>query len=122
MTDRLFIVVIDGDKSMCKALVRLLRTAQMHVETYASNDEFLLSMDGYTPDCLIMNIQTPGITGAELRDRLASLGRFIPVVYITATNGVDATRRATGDEVLHKPFDDMVLLQAIDRAIEAKPR
>jgi FixJ family two-component response regulator len=122
MTDRLFIVVIDGDKSMCKALVRLLRSAQMDVETYASSDDFLLAIDGHTPDCLVLSIQTPGISGTVLRDRLASLGRFIPVVYITAANGVDVARRADGDEVLHKPFDEQVLLEALDRAIQANPR
>ena len=47
MSDRPFIVVIDGDGSMRKALTRLLRAAQMGVETYASCDEFLLSLDGH---------------------------------------------------------------------------
>ena len=122
MTDRLLIVVIDGDKSMCKALSRLLRTAQMDVSTYASSDEFLTSIDGDKPDCMIMNIQSSGITGTTLRDRLAGMGRFIPVVYITAANGVDVASRANGDEVLHKPFDEQLLLEAIDRAILGRPR
>jgi len=122
MTDRLFIVVIDDDKSMCKALERLLRTAQMDVGTYASSDDFLLGIDGRKPDCMILNIQTQGITGTALRDRLASLGRYIPVVYITAANGVDVVRRADGDEVLHKPFDEQVLLEAIDDAIQRRER
>lgn len=116
--DRLFIVAIDGDSSMCKALGRLLRTAQMDVETYASSDEFLRSVDGREPDCLVLDIQMPGITGTGLRDRLAAMGRPIPVVFITAANGVEVTHRATGVEVLHKPFDGKVLLEAIGRAID----
>ena len=120
MSDRLFIVVIDGDRSIRKALTRLLRTAQMGVETYASSDEFLLSLDGHDPDCLILDSEMPGITGTALRDRLAGLGHPIPVVCITAANGVDVARRATGAEVLHKPFDDKTLLDAIGRAIRKR--
>ena len=120
MTDRLYIVVIDGDKSMCKALARLLRTAQMDVETYASSNDFLHVIEDRTPDCLILSLQTPGITGTALRDRLSTMQHFIPVVYITAANGVDVARPANGDEVLHKPFDEQVLLEAIDRAIQGR--
>ena len=120
MSDRLFIVVIDGDRSMRKALTRLLRTAQMGVKTYATSDEFLLSLDGRDPDCLILDSEMPGITGTALRDRLAGMGHPIPVVCITAANGLGVARHATGDEVLHKPFDDKSLLDAIDRAIRKR--
>ena len=120
MSHRLFIVVIDGDSSMRKALTRLLRTAQMGVETYASTDEFLRSLDGRDPDCLILDAEMPGITGTALRDRLVGMGHPIPVVCITAANGVDVTRHATGAEVLHKPFDDKSLLDAIGRAIRKR--
>ncbi|HZM16762.1 MAG TPA: response regulator [Candidatus Krumholzibacteria bacterium] len=117
MSDRPIIVVIDGDTSIRRALTRLLRTAQMGVETYASSEEFLLRLDGRDPDCLVLDSDMPGITGTELRDRLAEMGHPIPVVCITATNGVDLTRRTTGPEVLHKPFNDKTLLDAIGRAI-----
>jgi FixJ family two-component response regulator len=48
------------------------------------------------------------------------MGHRIPVVFITAANGVDMTQRATGVEVLHKSFDDRVLLEAIGRAIQGR--
>ena len=121
MTDRLSIVVIDGDRSVCKALERLLRTAQMDVATYPSTDEFLLSIDGHDPDCLVLDIHMPGITGMALRDRLAGMGHPIPVVFITTANGVEAARGATGGlDVLNKPFDEKVLLEAIGRAIQGR--
>lgn len=120
MSDQLFIVVIDGDSSLRKALARLLRTAEMGVATYSSGDEYLLSVDGRKPDCLILDIQMPGITGTALRDRLTEMGHSTPAVFMTALNGVALTQRATGVEVLHKPFDDKVLLAAIGRAIQGR--
>lgn len=121
MTDRRFIVVVDDDKSVCKALERLLRTAQMDVETYSSVDKFLLRIDGREPDCLVLDIRMPEVTGTERRERLGRMGSRIPVV-ITTTNGVEPARHAAGgiQDVLHKPFDDLALLDAIDRAIDGQ--
>ena len=119
MTDRRFIIVIDGDKSVCRALVRLLHAAQMDVETYSSSDKFRLATGDRRPDCLVLDLPTQGITAMELRDQLAKMGGGFPVVFTTTVNGVDLAHRATGgvEAVLHKPFEDKALLDAIQRAI-----
>ena len=75
MTDRRFIVVIDKDKSVCRALERLLRIEQMDVETYPSSDKFHFGVGGRRPDCLILDLPVQGITAIELRDRLAVRAR-----------------------------------------------
>jgi FixJ family two-component response regulator len=122
MTDRRFIVVVDGDRSVCRALERLLRTAQMDVQTYPSSDEFQPAVDSRRPDCLVLDLPTRGFTDTELCDRLAKMGGGIPVVFTTTANGVDTARRATGgvEEVLHKPFDDKTLLDAINHAVRGR--
>jgi FixJ family two-component response regulator len=122
MTARRFIVVIDGDKSVCKALQRLLRTAQMDVETYSSSDKFLLAIDGRQPDCLVLDLPVQGITVTRLHDQTAKIGGSIPVVFTTTANGVDTAHLATGgaEDVLHKPFHDKALLDAIHRAIQGR--
>jgi FixJ family two-component response regulator len=119
MTDRRFIVVIDGDRSVSKALERLLHTAQMDVKSYESSYEFGLVIDSRKPDCLVVDIE-PGITGVALRAQL-EIGRSIPLILTTAANGVEAAHFAThGVEVLHKPFNEQALLEAIDRAIQRR--
>jgi FixJ family two-component response regulator len=122
MTDRHFIVVIDGDRSVCKALERLLQTAQMEVESYSSSDKFHLAVDGRRPDCLVLELPIQGTTDRELRSQLAKLGVGIPVVFTTTANGVETAHRATGgvEDVLHKPFHDKTLLDAIHRAIQGR--
>ena len=119
MSERLFIVVIDDDSSVCRALRRLLQSAQMDVETYPSGDSFLRAIDGRRPDCLVLDIRMPGLTGPELRDRLHDLGHRIPVVFITAHAEELAPQHGVGTaEVLHKPFRSEVLLAAIGRAVQ----
>jgi FixJ family two-component response regulator len=111
-----FVVVVDDDPSVRKALERLLRTAQMDVATYSSGDKFLLSLPHREPDCLVLDVRMPGMTGPDLRDRLVAMGRPIPIVFITAhAEDAAAEAGATGERAttLHKPFDDEALIAAI---------
>lgn len=122
MSVRRFIVVIDGDKSVCRALERLLRTARMDVQTYSSSERFLLAVDGRRPDCLVLELPVQGTTGTELCHQLANVAGGIPIVFTTTANGVDLAHRATGgvEDILHKPFDDQALLDAINRAVQGR--
>jgi len=122
MSERFFIVVVDDDPSVCKALRRLLRAAHMDVETYPSSQSFLLAIDGRRPDCLVLDVRMPGLTGPELRDRLLELGYRFPVVFITAHAEELAFEAAVVGrvaEVLRKPFRDEALLAAIGRAVQS---
>ncbi len=92
----------------------------MDVETHASGDEFLHSQNGREPDCLILDIRMPGMTGPELRQQLTAQGHRIPIVFITAHAEEIAEASAAADrvEILHKPFDGQRLVDAIQRAIK----
>jgi FixJ family two-component response regulator len=119
--DHLFIVVIDDDQSVCKALRRLLRAAQMEVETYSSGETFLDIVPPRDPDCLILDVRMPGLTGPDLRDRLQEMGRRIPIVFITAHSEDVVSERGLeggGADVLRKPFGDRELMDAIASAVQ----
>ena len=119
MNHTIFTIVVDDDPSVCRALRRLLRSAGMEVETYSSGENFLAAGLPREPDCLILDIRMPGMTGPELRDRLQALGRHLPIVFITA-HAEDEEMAAGGSAiVLHKPFDDHTLLAAIERTTGA---
>lgn len=113
-----FIVVVDDDPSVCKALQRLLRSVHMDVRTHPSAEHFLRDLDLREPDCLIVDIRMTGLTGFELHDRLDAMGRHIPTVFITAhAEELHDGGAGEGPEILHKPFDDKSLLAAIRRAM-----
>ena len=119
MKPQLLIVVIDDDASVRKALLRLLKSSQMGPETFASGDEFLNTARLREPDCLILDVRMPGMTGPELRARLGAAGRAIPTVFITGY-AEDERDLADGEvEVLRKPFGVETLLSAIERAVAA---
>jgi FixJ family two-component response regulator len=116
---RLLTVVIDDDPSVRKALLRLLRSAQMEVEAFASGDQFLVTSRLREPDCLVLDVRMPGMTGPELRARLTAAGRPIPIVFITGYAEDEKDLNDGEIEVLRKPFGEEVLLTAIERAVRA---
>jgi FixJ family two-component response regulator len=121
VSTRLFLVVIDDDPSVRRALHRLLRSSDMEVASFASGESFLEASFPREPDCLVLDVRMPGMTGPQLRDRLTTLGREISVVFITGHAEDVETDAADPSEILRKPFNDQQLLDAIHRAILSKP-
>ncbi|PYL51506.1 MAG: response regulator, partial [Verrucomicrobia bacterium] len=51
-----FIAVVDDEEPVRKALMRLMRSAGLSVETFASGAEFLKSVDIRLPDCAVLDL------------------------------------------------------------------
>jgi CheY-like chemotaxis protein len=71
-------------------------------------------------DCLVLDIRLDGMSGLELEEVLAAAGSTVPVVVMTAHDDPstrERARRAGAVDYLRKPFDDELLIGAINRAI-----
>ena len=114
-----WIAIVDDDPSVLKALARLLRSRALEVRTYTSAREFLAVLPVGLPECLIVDLQMPEMTGLELQRQLARSGIRIPTIVITAHNEPGARERcesAGAAAFLSKPLQDTSLLDAIDDA------
>jgi FixJ family two-component response regulator len=60
------IAVVDDDASVRKALARLLSASSFDIETYGSARDFLKSLKAGTPDCLVVDLHMPELTGFDL--------------------------------------------------------
>jgi FixJ family two-component response regulator len=110
------ISIVDDDEWVRDALRVLMKSVGVTAETFASAEEFLNSgrMDG--TDCVIADVQMPGMSGPELHRQLAAAGKSIPVILITAYPDEDARARALGAGVsgyFIKPVDDNDLVQCL---------
>ena len=118
------IAVVDDEEPIRKALKRLLRSAGMDVETFPSGAKFLESLSTRWPDCVVLDLHMPAVSGFEVQARLTESGVTVPVVIITGHDS-DETRHLalTGMPVayLRKPIDDQVLLDAIEVALSHNP-
>lgn len=119
------IAVVDDDVSVRKSLDRLIRSAGLEVRVFATAEEFLNSPHTRNADCLILDIQLPGMSGTELF-RYLSINKYkVPVIFITA-HGSDerANSEAASDwtvAYLIKPFSGDELLDAVNAALKWKP-
>jgi FixJ family two-component response regulator len=95
----------------------------MDAEIFSSGQQFLdlvEAMPSFHPDCLVLDVQMPGMNGLELQDRLAMTGQTIPVIFITAHDEVGVRERALGAGALaflRKPFDDELLVRTLRAAL-----
>jgi FixJ family two-component response regulator len=120
MSARHRIAVVDDDNSVRKALRRLLRSAELDAETYGCGSEFLKALPTSVPDCVVLDLQMPEMSGLELQQHLRSRGLSLPVVIVTGHDepGLQARCLEAGaNGYLRKPIDSRALVEAISRAI-----
>ena len=122
MTDPHSIVfVVDDDDSLRDALKRLIRSVGLHVELFASAEEFLQRKQPDAPACLILDIRLRGISGLDFQRKLAEANIPIPIIFITGHGDIAMSVRAMkagAVEFLTKPFRDQDLLDAIQVGLE----
>ena len=115
------VYIVDDDESFRAALERLMRSAGLTAQTFASAQEFLDSDISCDDDsCLITDVQMPGKTGLELQRELRETGKEFPVIFVTAHDTDEArsqTKKAGAVGYFRKPVDDQALLDAIRWAV-----
>jgi FixJ family two-component response regulator len=121
----LFIAVVDDEVPVRVALRRLLRLAEYEVIAFGSGEEFLGSLAERHPDCVILDVHMPGLSGFDVQARLRAAHIDIPAVFITASDDISlghAVFEAGGVKLLRKPFSNDALLEAVMAALRSKGR
>jgi FixJ family two-component response regulator len=114
------IAIIDDDESVRHSLRHLLRSADFNPLAFASAEEYLGVCGDTRPDCLIVDVNLPGMSGVELLCRLASSSKATPAILITARDDratLERIERASSVPLLRKPFGDEELFDAISTAL-----
>src|SRR6266850_900249 len=119
------VFVIDDDQSVREALVSLIRSVGLRVETFPTAEEFLQSGRFDVPGCLVLEVRLPGLSGLDLQREMADADINTPIVFITGYGDIPMTVRAMkagAVEFLTKPFRDQDLLDAIQQALDRDRR
>jgi FixJ family two-component response regulator len=115
------VFVVDDDVSVRESLELLIRCEGWQPEIFASAQEFLDCPRVLVPNCLVLDVSLPGLTGLDLQRLIAGERTDMPIIFITGHGDVPMTvqaMKAGAVEFLTKPFNDDVLLTAIRAALE----
>jgi FixJ family two-component response regulator len=117
------ISIIDDDPSVREATQSLIRSLGYAAEAFSSAEEYLRSDRVRQSACVITDLNMPGMSGADLQDRLIAQGYQIPMIFVTAYFEEPARDRvmdAGAFGFLRKPFSDESLIECLDKALGAR--
>ncbi len=117
------IAVVEDDARVRVALERLLGLSGYLVRSFACGEDFLARGQDRQPDCLVLDLNLPGISGLEVQARLAGAAPSLPMVVITGQDSSARRARALAagaSAYLCKPIDREDLTRAIEHAIKTK--
>jgi FixJ family two-component response regulator len=115
------VFVVDDDAQTRDALKNLMRSVGLHVEVFASAQDFLRSKRPDVPACLVLDVRLRGLSGLDLQKRMAEAKIEVPIIFITGYGDIPMTvqaMKAGAVEFLTKPFRNQELLDAIQQALE----
>lgn len=114
------VIVVDDDASVRSSLSRLLRSAGMEYIVFSSGEDLIQSQKVDDADCLIVDVQMPGIRGLELQAICAKQKPALPIIMMSAFSEDDAESSAMAAGAiafLHKPFDAAALIALLQSVV-----
>jgi len=115
------ISIIDDDASVREATARLIRSLGYRAATFSCAEDYLQSDRLRDSCCLITDLNMPGMSGADLQDRLIAGGHRTPMIFMTAYFEDKARERvlnAGASGFLRKPFADETLVACLEKALK----
>ena len=106
------LAIVDDDASVRESLHQLLRAADFQAITFGSAEAFLDASEKPRLDCLILDVNLPGMSGVALARYLIAAGNTTPIILITARDDpatLELVRRAGPIPLLRKPFSEKAL-------------
>jgi len=119
--DQPTVFVIDDDVSVREAIEGMVRSVGLRAQTFAFTKDFLQTPLPDGPNCLVLDVRLPGVSGLDFQHELSKADIRIPIVFITGFGDIPMSVRAMkagAVEFLTKPFRDQDLLDAIQHALE----
>jgi len=96
----------------------------MEADTFTSGQAFIeliQAKPSLQVDCVVLDVQMPGVNGLQVQERLAKNGHHFPVIFITAHDDAVVREQALTAGALaflRKPFNDELLIKMLGAALK----
>jgi two-component system response regulator FixJ len=114
------VFLVEDDAAIAQAIQWLLKTVGLNCEWFQNAEEYLKVYNPVRQGCLVIDVRMPGMSGLELQEQLNQRNNPIPIIIITGHGDIPMAVRAmrAGAFVfITKPFNDQVLLEEIQKAV-----
>ncbi|MCW8918663.1 MAG: response regulator transcription factor [Gammaproteobacteria bacterium] len=121
MSDGATVFIVDDDAAVRDSLAFLMQSVGLPARCFDSAVDFLQAAPPPAAGCLLLDIRMPGMSGLELQGVLEERGIRLPLIFISGHADVPMAVRALkagAFDFVEKPFNDQLLLDAVQRAIE----
>ncbi|CAM5551275.1 DNA-binding response regulator [Streptomyces purpurascens] len=105
--EKVRLLVVDDDPPIADLVATVARYEGWDAVTAYTGEDALKRAAEFHPDIVVLDLMLPGVDGFGVLDRLRASGTMVPVVFLTARDGVaDRVAGLTrgGDDYLVKPF------------------
>jgi two-component system, sensor histidine kinase and response regulator len=128
MTSKVLVgtVLVVDDNAENRALAKAtLEDEGIDVVLAPNGEQGLAAFTRAPPDCILLDIKMPGITGIEVCERIRAMpgGDRVPIIFVTAQRDVETFDRALlagGDDFITKPFRPPELVVRIQTAMRLR--
>ncbi|MBU1225245.1 MAG: response regulator [Gammaproteobacteria bacterium] len=107
------ILVVDDDRRIVKTTCDILKIKGHEAIAAYTGEEGVDTVKRERPDCVLMDIKMPGISGVEAMKQMRSVIPDLPIVLVSAyatEDTVTEAERAGAYAVMSKPLDFQVIL------------
>ena len=121
MEEKKVILSIDDNVSQLK-MFELILTPQYDVRIVKSASDAMNFLNNYHADLILLDIEMPNISGFEFFGDIRKIPSHltVPVIIISGNTGEDffnKAKRSGAFDVLTKPVEKEVLVEAIEKAL-----
>ena len=115
------ILIVEDHPTMRDAMRLVLEEDGHDVEEASDGETGLAAVRAHPPDVVLLDLNIPAMSGAEVLDALRSdpVTADVLVVVVTATGEEGRARSLAqgADDYITKPFSPLALLRTVERAL-----
>ncbi|MBA2918280.1 response regulator [Sphingomonas sp. MAH-20] len=113
------VYVVDDESEVRRSLGFFLKAADFLPRPYLNGADFLSDASELSPGCVLLDLRMGEIDGLKVIERLEGRMRRLPVILMTGHGDIGTAVRAMklgAVDFLEKPFEEPVLVEALERA------
>jgi FixJ family two-component response regulator len=110
------VFIVDDDYAVRDCLGLIIETSGFVYQSFESAERFLQAYSQSMHDCLLLDIDMPGMNGLELQDELIRRNVHLPIIFISAHVDLSTKARAIkagAFDFLTKPVPSQLLIERI---------